>query len=167
MVQPTPHGIYPNMTPQTHKFFIIEGILVSKVKIAWSWSFTIFWLHLWQVESHEMLFIWIILALGVILFIIKDDPNEQHFMWRCLSEMKSENSKGSRSGDFHFRNQNTLNDENFVCLRSHIWIYSMWCRLHHIYIYIYILLIHENYQREGGKLKKQEEEEYRCWYHMW
>ena len=31
MGQTTPHGIYPHMTPQTHKFVIIEGHMISNV----------------------------------------------------------------------------------------------------------------------------------------
>ena len=31
MIQPTPHVLYPHMTPQTHKCFIIYGHLISNV----------------------------------------------------------------------------------------------------------------------------------------
>ena len=31
MVQPTPHGLYPHMTPKTRKHFIIEVHLILNV----------------------------------------------------------------------------------------------------------------------------------------
>ena len=55
-----------------------------------------------------------------------DDPTIQHVMWVQSSELKSENSKGSGSDSLQVRNQVILNYEKLVCLRSHMWIHSMW-----------------------------------------
>ena len=63
-----------------------------------------------------------------------DDQTIQNFMWGDSLELKLENKKWSRPYILHVRNQVTLNDEKLVCLRSHIWIQSLWCRLPHIYM---------------------------------
>ena len=65
---------------------------------------------------------------------ICDDPTIQHVMWGDSSELKIENNKVLGSDGLHVRNKLTLDDENLVCLRSHIWIHSLWCRLYQIYI---------------------------------
>ena len=70
-----------------------------------------------------------------------DDPNTQHFMWGESSELKSENnSEGSGSDGPHVRNKVNLNDEKLVCLRSHMWIHYVCCRLPLIYI-LYLEII--------------------------
>ena len=63
-----------------------------------------------------------------------DDPTIQNFMWGESSYLKLENNKGSGLDGLNIRNQVTLNDENLVGLKSHIWIQYLWCRLPPIYI---------------------------------
>ena len=70
MLQPAPRELYLYMNPQTHTFVIIEGRFIYNVQTTGYWYFAIFWLKLWWVSLHEILFVWIILSLGVILFII-------------------------------------------------------------------------------------------------
>ena len=72
MRQPKPYGLYSNMTPQTHKVFIIEGHLISNVYTIQSWSFAISWIQLWWSPPHEILDGWIILELGVIIHILRE-----------------------------------------------------------------------------------------------
>ena len=68
-----------------------------------------------------------------------------------------ENSKGSGSDGLHVINQVTLKHKKLVCLRSHEWIQSLWCRLPKIYI-LYL----ENIRTSSGK-----KEEYWFWHHGW
>ena len=72
MGQPTLHGLYPYINPQTHTLFIIEGHFISNAYTAQLWSFPIFWLQIWWVPLYEMLDGWIVLALGSILNVIGD-----------------------------------------------------------------------------------------------
>ena len=67
-----------------------------------------------------------------------DDPNKQHFIWGNSSELNSENSKGPVSVGLHVTIQLTLNDENSVCLRRHMWIHYMECRLPQTYIFYFL-----------------------------
>ena len=72
MGQPALHRLYPHMSPQPQKHFIIEGHLISNVYTARSLSFAIVWLQLWWVPPHEILDGWIILALVVVLNMLRD-----------------------------------------------------------------------------------------------
>ena len=78
----------------------------------------------------------------------------QHFMWGDSSDLSPENSKGSGSGSLHVRNQVTLSDEKFVCLRSNMLTQYVRCRLPHTYI-----LYFECIKTTSGKRKKKEEED--------
>ena len=64
-----------------------------------------------------------------------DEPNKQHFVWGNSSELNLENSKGPVSGGLHITNQFALNDDNCFCLRMHMWIQFMECRLTQICIF--------------------------------
>ena len=86
------------------------------------------------------------------------DPSIQYFMWGDSSELKSGNSKKSGLDGLNVRNKVTLNDEKVVCLRSHMWINYMWCRLSHINI-LYLERIRTSSGKGGGR-------EYWFWYHV-
>ena len=70
--KPTLHGMYPYMTPQTQKNVVIEGHLISNLWTVQSWSFAVLLLQLWWFPPHEMLDGWLILALYVLLYIIRE-----------------------------------------------------------------------------------------------
>ena len=96
MGQPTPHGIYPHMTPQTHMPSIIEYHLIFNMYTIWSLSFFSSWLRLWWVSPHEILDSWFILELGVILHILMDSSIAISPIWVSpfLKFHRKSNTKG-------------------------------------------------------------------------
>ena len=58
----------------------------------------------------------------------------QHFILENSSELKLASGEGSIHFGINIRNQVTLNKKTFVWEISNTWIYSMWCRLHHVFI---------------------------------
>ena len=62
------------------------------------------------------------------------DPNIQNFIEGSSSELELENNKSLVSEGLQVLNQGNLNDEKMECLRRHILIQSIWCRLPHIYL---------------------------------
>ena len=78
----------------------------------------------------------------------------QHFIQGDSSELKSENIKGSVLDVMHVRNQVTFNDENLFCLRSHILIQSMRCRLPQIHVFKFERIKKISGKKEINKNKK-------------
>ena len=64
-------------------------------------------------------------------------------------KLKSENSKRSGLDSLHVRNQVSLDDEKLVCLRTHMWIQYVLCRLPHVkFFYLELIIISS---RKGKK----------------
>ena len=67
-----------------------------------------------------------------------DDITIQKFIFGDSSQLKLDNNKRQLSGGLYITNKFTLKNDKFMCLRRHMRIYSVYCRLPHISIFCFV-----------------------------